>query len=201
MGNEFSDIDVSLFEPVYKAIGTRTGRHGIRLEQAYWNILKRIAEEQNCSVADLVGDARELNLDANNATSVLRVCCLEWQGSHLKKLVSGTDDRVIRGIVNAAPTPALALSARKHLHSFNQPFLKKLTDAFSIAESQSLPSRLRLVLDIQIETLLQQLQENGNRPIAVGIVIGIDERRLRSQMKVTMAPQLKQSVILGFLQP
>ena len=200
MEHEFADYDKNLFEPAYKAIGTRSGRHGIRLENAYWDTLKQIAKEQNCTIGELVEVVRDLNF-TGNTTSALRVCCVEWLSTRLNTLLANTDDNMIRSIIYAAPTPAIALSANKHLHSFNQPFLQKLTDAFSIMDPENLPSRLRLVMDVQIDKLIEQLSNNGNRPITVGIAIGVDDRRLRSQLKVSLVPRLKPDIILGFLQP
>ena len=107
---------------------------------------------------------------------------------------------MVRSILNAVPTPAIALSSGRNLHAFNQSFLNLVTQAFDVTDVSALPAGLRLVMDVQIEKLIEQLQANQNRPIQVGIAIGVDERRFRQQLRVILAPKVDQKLILGFLE-
>ena len=197
----FSETDPSQFEPMYRAISTPSGRHGIRLEHAFWETLKLIADDANCSVGSLVEEARMVPSSSNNLTSTIRVLCLTWICRRLDTLEESTSDKMIRSIIYACPTSALALSSDKRLHSFNQPFLRTITDKFSILDPEILPSRLRLVMDVQIESLIEQLSNNENQPITVGIAIGVDDRRIRGQLNVILAPSPQRNVILGYLLP
>jgi len=189
------------FEPVYRAVSTKSGRHGIRLEKKYWQTLKRIAEEEDCKIGELVEQLAHTDTGNSNLTSTLRVSCLHWTEDRLQLLEALNSDQMIRNIIYACPTSALALSTDKRLHSFNQPLLRLITDTFSILDPEFIPARLRLVMDVQIETLIEQLSENENRPIKVGIALGIDDRRMRGQLNVIMAPSPARNVILGFLLP
>lgn len=199
--NRFGQAPIEEFEPVYRAVNTRSGRHGIRLEKAYWQALKRISEDENCKIGELVEQLANINTGNNNLTSALRVSCLNWTEARLQTLENLHSDQMIRNIIYACPTSALALSADKRLHSFNQPLLRLITDTFSILDPEFIPARLRLVMDVQIEALIEQLTENENRPIKVGIALGIDDRRMRGQLNVILAPSPARNVILGFLLP
>ena len=188
-----------LFETTYKAVGTKTGRHGVRLENAFWKMLEAISKELNCSVGELVQNARQFETTNNNVTSAIRVGCLEWLAEKQNALEGQTDDQMVRNIINASPSAAIALSVDKRLHSFNRPFLQKVADSFNVIDLELIPAKLRWVLDIQVVSLVEQLRDNGNKPIAVGMALGFDDRRIRSQLNVVMAPRLKQDVILGYL--
>ncbi|NKB53776.1 MAG: hypothetical protein GKR97_16420 [Rhizobiaceae bacterium] len=198
---KFGPFEKDEFQPVYRAVTSQSGRHGIRLEQSYWRTLKRIAEEENCKLGELVEELTNLDTGNKNLTSALRVSCLNWTEERLQALEALNSDQMIRNIIYACPTSALALSADKRLHSFNQPLLRLITDTFSILDPEFIPARLRLVMDVQIETLIERLSENENRPIQVGIALGIDDRRMRGQLNVIMAPSPSRNVILGFLLP
>ena len=184
----------------YRAVSTPGGRRGIRLENAYWSVLNDFAEEQNQTIGELVEKVRDEDHQAKNLTSLLRVNCLVWLQKKLRAFQFVSDDQMIRSIVNAVPTPAIALSSNRNLQAFNQPFLKLVTQAFDVTSVNALPAGLRLVMDVQIERLVEQLLANENRPIKVGIAIGVDERRLRQQLSVILAPRMDQRVILGFLE-
>ena len=184
----------------YRAISTPGGRRGIRLENAYWAVLNELADEQNQTLGQLIEVVRVEGAEAKNLTSLLRVNCLVWLRDKLHAISNMSDDRMIRSILNAVPTPAIALASGRNLQAFNQPFLSLVTDAFDVTNVNALPAGLRLVMDVQIDKLIEQLQANENRPIQVGIAIGVDERRFRQQLRVILAPKADQKVILGFLE-
>ncbi|MEP1207693.1 MAG: ribbon-helix-helix domain-containing protein [Rhizobiaceae bacterium] len=198
---EFGQTSTEDFEPVYRAVTTRSGRHGIRLEKIYWRTLKRIADEDNRKIGELVEEISGLDTNNKNLTSALRVACLDWMAGRFQELEALYSDQMVRNIIYACPTSALALSTDKRLHSFNQPLLRLITDTFSVLDPEFIPARLRLIMDVQIDKLIEQLSANENRPIRVGIALGIDDRRMRSQLNVILAPSPARNVILGFLLP
>ena len=188
------------YNSTYRAISTPGGRRGIRLENAYWSVLNEYADDQNKPLGEMVETVRVEDAQAKNLTSLLRVNCLVWLHEKLRAVSLVSDDRMVRSILNAVPTPAIALSSGRNLQAFNQSFLSLVTETFDVTDVNSLPAGLRLMMDVQIEKLIEQLQANQNRPIQVGIAIGVDDRRFRQQLRVILAPKVDQKVILGFLE-
>ncbi|MGI9355701.1 MAG: ribbon-helix-helix domain-containing protein [Rhizobiaceae bacterium] len=197
--HDFGDFDDTDLVPKYRAIGIQNSRQGLRLENAYWDCLKQIAKESNCTIGNLVESARIISGSKGNLTSTLRVACLNWLTGRLQASEQMMSNQMIRNTVYACPSPALALSSDKRLHSFNQPFHRLITDKFSILDRDHLPPKMKLLLDIQIGDLIDQLRLGDNKPILTGVVIGVDNRTFRAKLTTVMAATAEQNVILGYL--
>jgi predicted DNA-binding ribbon-helix-helix protein len=187
------------FSAIFKAIKTDTGRHGIKMEKMYWDVIEDIATNTNSTVSSVVADAEVDYPEQSNLTSKLRLICLSTIKYNFARMQLIANEGQTKNLISACPTPVLALTADKRLFFFNEPFLRYIHSHFSIPKSDNLTSKLRLLLDVQIDVLIEKLVENGNQRVQVGIAIGLDDRRIRSQMNVLLAPLLKQNVIIGYL--
>ena len=199
MSVQLNKLNADEFIKKFKAIRTQKGRRGIKLERLFWDVLKKISTDANLTMGSLVESTETKYPEQENLTSTLRVICLSEINDQLTQLQRITSDRLTKNLVLACPTPALALSSDKRLVSFNKPFLQFVHEKFSVRQDQELFSKLKLVLDVQIDVLIQRFIENNNQPIQVGIAIGVDERRIRSRMNVLLAPSAKQNLIIGYL--
>ncbi len=199
MINESNKLANEEFGLKFKAIKTDTGRHGIKMEKMYWDVIKDIAIDTNSTISSVVADAEVDYPEQTNLTSKLRLICLSNVKGNFSRMQSIASEGQTKNLISACPIPSLALTADKRLFFFNEPFLRYIHEHFSIPKSGNLPTKLRLLLDVHIDVLIERLIENGNQRIQVGIAIGFDDRRIRSQMNVLLAPLLKQNIIIGYL--
>lgn len=198
IGDSFS---LDAFEPRYRAVGTGKARKGLRLENTYWNTLKLIADERNIALASLIEEVSQFETGHRNLASALRVLCQEWSRRKIEELEGVTDDQMIRSIIYASASPALALTSDKRLHSFNESFLRYVTSKFPALAGGFPMKGLRLTLDTQMDILLAQLEQNNNQPIQVGIAIGVNDKRVRTTIKVVRAPYLNYQILLAYVVP
>ena len=186
------------YAPRYRAVAVKGSRRGLRLEEEFWSHLSEIAKTSKCRVGDLIAAVDQLDTGHNNTTSSVRVACLKWALTEIEELRLVTSDQMIRSLIYACSSPAIALSTEKRLHSFNQPFLHLVTQRFSLRSAEKFQQRLRLLLDVQIDVIVSRLSENGNQPVPVGISIGMDNRSMRSSINAILAPQTGGKLVLGY---
>ncbi|MGI9350997.1 MAG: ribbon-helix-helix domain-containing protein [Rhizobiaceae bacterium] len=192
------EIKKSAFETRYRAIGSADKRRGIRLENCYWLALEEISIEKKVPISALVEEIDRISPGRKNLTSMIRVFCQEWYKNKIERFESISNEKTIKNLIFSCPSPALALSLDRRLHSFNEAFLNYVTDRLPIPGGSLHLSNLRLTLDIQLEVLLDQLLSNENQTIPVGIAIGVQEKRIRDVINVVRAPILSRDILLGY---
>ncbi len=197
----FGGSDETGFAPLYRAVTTNQSRQGLRLEQAYWDCLNTISNQTGNSVGELIDACRNPSADNSNLSSRLRVSCLRWMNQELDASKQMLSDQTIRNTLYACPSPALALTADKRLHSFNQPFHRLVTERFATSESENVLPQMKLLLDLQIQELIEQLRHNANKPVTTGIAIGVGHQTLRSNLNAVLAASPQQNIILGYVLP
>lgn len=195
----FDDLTDADLAPRFRAVGAGGRRHGIRLEQVYWDALRSLAAEAGTTVGRIVEEARRRFPEATNTTSVLRVVALAKAERELKAARAAVDRNIVANLVLASPAPAIGLASDRRLVAYNPAFLAFVQSRLLLGANAALPRNLRLLLDVQASELSGTLSENGNRPVKTGIVLGTDDRRIRAVLTVLLAPGLKEPVLVGYV--
>lgn len=85
--------DPRRYQPVTRKLRLNGQSTSIRLEQAFWDIIDRIAQDEGCStpgfLSTLQSEVLELDGEPVNFTSLLRCACLvqlEMQGSGARRM-------------------------------------------------------------------------------------------------------------------
>ncbi len=192
------DRDMDL---VFRVVEDGGIRRGIRLEAIYWRVLRQIADRRRKKIGALVGAILADAPQPVNATAMLRAYCLRYTLDALAAEREITDPSGIGNLVRASPGPAFALGPDKRLIAYNQAFLNYIQARFSYAETEPVNRDLRLALDVQLAALAATLQANGNRPLEVGFVVGLEGRRLRGMLNALLAPASGRDTILCYVLP
>lgn len=195
------DKDDADHVPTFRAINLADGRHGIRLENIYWRVLGDAAKHHGLSLARYIGGIATGQHEAKNLTSLLRVSAARWLVDQLEETRSHTGPGVIDALVQASPSPAIALHEDKRIVSYNQAFLNFIQSRFSRFSSNSMARGLRLSLDIPISELAETLRKADGKPVRTGFVLGLDDQRLRGQLSATLGPSPDKTTIIGFVAP
>jgi predicted DNA-binding ribbon-helix-helix protein len=174
-------------------------RRGLRLEQAFWTVLARLAKEEGTTIAQLVEAAETSFPQSGNITSVLRVVAIGWMQRELARSLPGKEEDIVSNLVRASPVPAIALAADKRLTAYNAPFLTYVQSQLGLNPSTALPRNLRLILDAQFSELIRTLETNGNHAIRTGILLGAEDKRVRGTLNVVLAPVRKEPTLIGYL--
>lgn len=149
-------------------------------------------------MSSLIEEIEGIDPGPKNLTSMIRVFCLEWSKDTVGRYEGISNEKTVKSLVMSCSSPALALTSEKRLHSFNQAFLTYVTHRLPIPAGGIHLSNLRLTLDIQLDILLDQLGQNDNQSIPVGIAISVREKRVRDMINVVRAPVLSKDILLGF---
>ena len=186
-------------EPKFRAVGRAGMRRGIRLERAFWGILKAMASANRTSISSLVGELANHRSDGTNLSSNIRVACVNWLSNQNSELARLASLQTTNAILGACPTPAFALSSSKKILTFNSPF--QLLVRRQLPVSADLESRqdLRLALDMNVNDVFERLDTAGEKPVASGFVIGAGERRYRGQLNLVRAPVREPELLLAFV--
>ncbi|WP_119307847.1 ribbon-helix-helix domain-containing protein [Cohaesibacter haloalkalitolerans] len=187
--------------PKFRAIRTKNGRRGIRLEQAFWLTLDMISKQRKIPLHQLVEEAEDSVEDSKNLTSTLRVLCMNWTLDQVHLSQTSTSDRVIRNLLFACPTPAFTLFKDRRIHAFNQPFLTFISRAFDMLDLRQVASNLQLLLDRRIEKLVEELKLGGNSPVNVGMTLSINNRRVKGRINAIVMPKDEGLVLVCYLLP
>lgn len=189
------------FVSQFRAVTLSGGRRrGIKLEEIFWNVLHNIAQEREMSIGSLIEDIETQFADGKNLTSILRVQCLDWLKDKKIALEAVTCQENIKNLLYACPTPAIALVSTKQLIAYNKPFLAFVSSAFPTTNHFELASKLRLVLDTQIQDIFIELEKSRNRPVNVGVAIGVElNNRLRAKMNVIALDRDCDKILIGYI--
>ncbi|MFC3207835.1 MAG: ribbon-helix-helix domain-containing protein [Mesorhizobium sp.] len=188
-------------EPVFRVLEGGSSRRGIRLERAYWQVLREIAQAGKQRPGTLVQSILEEAPTAANATSLLRVYCLRWMVDALAAARKVSDPSVVANLVRASPGAAFALGLDKRIVAYNQSFLNFVQARLSHTGTEPVGRDLRLTLDGHLVTLADALKANGNVPLEIGFVVALSDRRLRGKLNAVLAPVADQDIILCYVLP
>lgn len=186
-------------EPIFRVVEDQDGRRGLRLEQAYWKILRRIATATAQKTGALVKSITSQAPEVTNTTSLLRVYCLKWVLEESETLRQISDPSLVVNLVRASPSAAFALGLDKRIIAFNQPFQTFVQARFAALESGAIGRDFRLALDTHLNELAVSLRVNGNVPAQVGFVVGFGDRRARGTLNAILAPVAGRDIVLCYV--
>lgn len=122
-----------------------------------------------------------------------------WLQGRLERAQTFAGPAMVDSLVQASPVPAFALGEDKRIIVYNQPFLNFMCARLPIGTEGTTARNLRLSLDVQIGELTRLLTENKNRPVATGFLLAVDDRRIRGRLNLVLAPNMEQTVVIGYV--
>lgn len=181
--------------PVFRTISTESGRHGLRLEGAFWDAIARMAKLENRKTSDMVrellGQARPSGVNASSTIRSAVVKRLLDEGARIAPLA--TPLAVVK-LMQMAPTPSFALDRNKHLVRVNDEFVRYLRTVLS----KSGPvEKAQLILDRPAEALFSELEPGMS--IECGLSVKVDNHERRTQARIIIPPPAPASVLVGFI--
>lgn len=203
MGTEAPDIDplAQAAEPIFRVVEGGETRRGIRLERAYWQVLREIGQVRQQRLGELVQSILDEMPEAANATSLLRVYCLRWMTEALATAHRVSNPTLVTNLVRASPGAAFALGLDRRIVAYNQSFLNFVQGRLSHIGTGFVGQDLRLTLDGHLANLAETLKANANIPVEIGFVVAVSERRLRGKLNAVLAPVTNQDIILCYVLP
>ncbi len=187
-------------ETVFRAITCQTGRHGMKLEKAYWDSLEMISSTHGMKPAGIIDllAASETN-EKRNLTAAVRVFCLLWHSRFFSECETIGGERLATSLVHASMQPAIALSSKKRLLASNEALLKLIRMSFGAIEQGAEQTDLRLALDHPLEEVIGQLREKDNLPMQVGMAMGLADKRLRRNLNAVLIPSTGSDILVGYV--
>jgi predicted DNA-binding ribbon-helix-helix protein len=186
-------------ELVFRAVNARGARRGIRLERIFWSTLGEAAATRGQSLSQLVGDTALVTPTGGNLASALRVVVARWLTDRLAETRQRSTADLTFAMIQACPSPVFALSADKRIVSYNRAFVGFLQARFSAVDPAELLRGLRLSLDTPLDQAMEKLAADPVAAVASGYVIGLAERRVRGQLRLTLAPTAERRIVIAFV--
>jgi predicted DNA-binding ribbon-helix-helix protein len=184
---------------IFRAVNAHGERRGIRLERIFWNTLAEAAAAANRSPAQLIGDTAAAITGGANLASALRVNAARWLVDALAETRQRSTPEMVFAMVQACPSPVFALSVDKKIVSYNRPFIAFIQSRFTAADPAEMLRGLRLTLDTPLEQALASLVRDPAAAVVSGYAIGLADRRVRGQLRLTLAPTAASRIVVAFI--
>lgn len=184
---------------IFRAVNAHGERRGIRLERIFWNTLGEAAAAANRSLAQVVGDTAAANAGGGNLASALRVSAARWLADTLAETRRRSAPETVFAMIQACPSPVFALSADKKIVSYNRPFVAFIQSRFTAADPAEMLRGLRLSLDTPLEQAVASLIRDPAATVFSGYAIGLADRRVRGQLRLTLAPTAQSRIVVAFI--
>jgi len=185
--------------PVFRAITVNGRRRGLRLEKQFWLVLEDISRKEGLKIRDIIMKVEKDEGDVKNLASLLRVYALDWLQSNYLKLTSETSRQRVQAQVNTCPSPTFALSGKSGLKFYNSAFLHYIRSNIAMSESDAVQARLQLKIDMNSADLIEQLRNDNTESVALGFVIGLNNRQIRGKLKAALAFSDGEPLIIGYI--
>lgn len=181
--------------PVFRTVLTESGRHGLRLEGAFWDAIARMAKLENRKTSDMVrellGQARPSGV---NASSTIRSAVVKRLLDESLRIAPLATPLAVVKLMQMAPTPSFALDRNKHLVRVNDEFVRYLRTVLS----KSGPAeKAQLMLDRPAESLFAELEPG--MAIECGLSIRVDNHERRTQARIIIPPPGPAPLLVGFI--
>jgi predicted DNA-binding ribbon-helix-helix protein len=176
-------------------------RRAFRLEQAYWDVLERAAEDAGLKIADYVKGLVDAFAETDaNQSSMLRVHALAWLQRRADGLARAQEPREILHAALAAPLPCFVISANRALVNFNGEFSSYVVGRAQAASEDDV-SKARLSLDVPVDKLIELLSAQPGRAVLCGFTIRTSLAIATGRAKVTLAQPSRRDLVVGYVLP
>jgi len=187
-----------LVEPLFKTVSDSDGRHGIRLERAFWDALDTLSAKRGAKrgtvVAGIVAQAHDQGI---NATSAVRSATVDALRAANERLAAFSDPNNLVALLQMSPSPSFALDRRKRLVRANAEFVRYLRGIGGITNGAAPVDTAQLTLDRPTEQIFAEVA--AGTTIECGVAIRIENRERRATARILVMPPGPASVIVGFI--
>lgn len=184
--------------PQFRVISQGKVKRGIRLEHAFWQVAKKIAQHRRLTIGGLFDTITEQHPDASNLASAIRVACVSWMADRTTELESITSLPVLESILAAVPCAAVVLGSDRKILTSNKAFQLFVRRHLSVPFATD-PKDMRFVPDIGVPEIIARLEQNGNAAVLSGFSLTVADRRIRGQLNAVRAPLNEPGTIIGFV--
>ncbi|NVD40133.1 ribbon-helix-helix domain-containing protein [Ensifer sp. HO-A22] len=192
-----SEKDLSALR--FRVVNVGGQRHGIKLEEIYWQSLGELAARHGRKLADIVAACESELEGAGNLTARLRYIATRHLRDELSSAKSRSNLAVVTSQVRASPSPAFALTGNKHIIAYNPAFLSFVQSRVFGAQQPQAARSLKLSFDVQFVDLVSRLKSSPGEPQSAGFTIGVQGQVTRGKLNAALAPLSDQDVIIGFI--
>jgi predicted DNA-binding ribbon-helix-helix protein len=176
-------------------VSTASGRHALRLESAFWEALKVLAQQSNRRPNDLVREIIDTTRPDNiNAARAVRSTVATRLLDEQRRMAPLAAPLAVVQLMQLAPSPSFALDRQKRLVRVNDEFVRYLRTIVARASS---PDSAQLTLDRHIEQLFAEIRPGTALECAMSIRVDTHERR--TQVRVIVPPPAPANVLVGFV--
>lgn len=180
--------------PVFRTVLTESGRHGLRLEGAFWDAIARMAKLESRKTSDMVRELLGQAPSGVNASSTIRSAVVKRLLDESLRIAPLATPLAVVKLMQMAPTPSFALDRNKHLVRVNDEFVRYLRTVLS----KSGPAeKAQLVLDRPAESLFAELEPG--MAIECGLSIKVDNHERRTQARIIIPPPGPAHLLVGFI--
>jgi predicted DNA-binding ribbon-helix-helix protein len=181
--------------PIFRTVSTASGRHALRLESAFWEALKVLAQQSNRRPNDLVREIIDTTRPDNiNAARAVRSTVATRLLDEQRRMAPLAAPLAVVQLMQLAPSPSFALDRQKRLVRVNDEFVRYLRTIVARASS---PDSAQLTLDRHIEQLFAEIRPGAALECAMSIRVDTHERR--TQVRVIVPPPAPANVLVGFV--
>lgn len=181
--------------PVFRTVLIEGGRHGLRLEGAFWDAIARMARQENRKTSEMVRELLgQVRATGVNASSLIRSAVAKRLLDEANRISPLATPLAVVKLMQMAPTPSFALDRNKHLVRVNDEFVRYLRTVLS----KSGPvEKAQLILDRPAEALFAELEPG--MAIECGLSIKVDNHERRTQARIIIPPPAPATVLVGFI--
>lgn len=189
---------VRIVEPLFKTVSNVDGRHGIRLERAFWDALETLSarrgEKRSAAVAQIVARAQDQQVNATSAVRSITVDALRMEN---ERLAAFSNPLHLVSLMQVSPAPSFALDRRKRLVRANAEFVRYLRTIGGSLNAATPVDSAQLTLDRPTEQIFAEVA--AGTAIECGVSIRIDNRERRTTARILVIPPGPSTLIVGFL--
>ncbi|WP_158284808.1 ribbon-helix-helix domain-containing protein [Oricola cellulosilytica] len=186
--------------PFFRALSSSGRRYGLKLERVYWDVLKRISDEEHIPLGDIVssiaGSPDEKNF---NLTAKVRSFAISWLERDVRNFRDRNSMANVRAMVAACPSPVFVLSTARQVRAHNPAFIGYIRANMPAAEVDKVDNRLRLQLDMNMDELVERLKLANQSPLSLGFALGLNDRRVRGRLNAVLAPCWVEDLVVGYI--
>ncbi|MEQ1942464.1 ribbon-helix-helix domain-containing protein [Mesorhizobium sp. VNQ89] len=185
-------------EPEFRVVVRGGNRRGVRMEHRFWETLKGLAESRKLTLGQAVEEISRLHPESHNLTSAIRVACVRWLSDENTVLRQLASLKALSSVLEACPSPALALNSSKVILTFNRAFHQFVRRNLLGAKETGFPDQLKIGLDISVDEIRSRIARN-DEPILTGFVVAAADRVHRAQLSMVKAPASDRGLLLAFV--